>query len=72
MAGMVGRFEGDLGKEWKKHKQDFMNVLDDLKKSVGEEVDVTAEFNVGVVKLTIELKLNRSPSSTTQSGKAGS
>ncbi len=60
MADIISRMEGDLGGEWEKHKLDIMNVLDYLRKNVSEAVDVTAGFDVGVVKLTIQVQLNRS------------
>ena len=63
MADIISRMEGDLGGEWEKHKLDIMNVLDYLRKNVSEAVDVTAGFDVGVVKLTIQVQLNRSSSS---------
>lgn len=55
---MAAVFEKSLQKEWDKAKQDIQNVIKDLK-AWAQEADVTFEVDAGVVKLTIEVKLEK-------------
>jgi hypothetical protein len=59
MAFMVASIlEKDLMTEWKKHRADIQAIFKEVE-GWADGMNVTAEFNVGVVKLTIEAQFKR-------------
>lgn len=68
MAAILDPLERDLKKEWDKRKEHLRTVFQEIK-AWGDEVDVTAEIDAGVMKVTIEAHFNRpqtSPRSSTR------
>jgi hypothetical protein len=58
MAGIVGKLERDVEKEWEAQKVKIKRIFDEVA-TWSQGMDVTAELDAGVVQLTLTAHFSR-------------